>query len=379
MNLLLASTTLHWLGPARLPRALAKAGFTVSLLGPAAALAGHSRFLARYDTLPENANRVQWEVAFAETVERVEPRIVIPCDDTATGLMQALAYAPTPALHASTALAMAALARESLGDPQFYSSSTDKTLLPEAAAHAGVRIPPTEIVDDIEAAAAFATARGYPIVLKRGHGAAGEGVAVVAQSDGLVAAFAKVAAPQASFRGDERGRIVVQSFIPGRSVTRGSVGWDRDELGGITRERVTRNPADIGPGSTIRIYNEAEVREASRKLTRELDIRGFFTAEYIVHETGGEAYLVEINRRVGTGGHLGAAVGVDLCAALHAALSGEKVTTAGDVPPGYEKVIAQFPQEWLRDPGSAWLRNFQVDVPWDEPELFEAMLRLRHL
>src|SRR5262245_13327955 len=133
MNVLLASTAIHWLGPARLPRALTKAGFTVSLLGPAGALAGHSRFLARYDPLPESANRVQWEAALAETVEKVAPRIVIPCDDTATELLQALVYAPTPALQASTALTLAALARESLGDPQFYGSSTDKRLLPEAS------------------------------------------------------------------------------------------------------------------------------------------------------------------------------------------------------------------------------------------------------
>jgi hypothetical protein len=49
------------------------------------------------------------------------------------------------------------------------------------------------------------------------------------------------------------------------------------------------------------------------------------------------------------------------------------------VAPGFERVIAQFPQEWMRDPGSPYLRDCPSDVPWDDPEVFEAMLRLRHM
>jgi hypothetical protein len=36
-----------------------------------------------------------------------------------------------------------------------------------------------------------------------------------------------------------------------------------------------------------------------------------------------------------------------------------------------------FPQEWLRDPRSHYLRDHPVDVPWDEPELIRAMLARR--
>ena len=36
-----------------------------------------------------------------------------------------------------------------------------------------------------------------------------------------------------------------------------------------------------------------------------------------------------------------------------------------------------FPQEWLRDPASAFLRDYPVDIPWDDPELFEAMIAMR--
>jgi hypothetical protein len=46
--------------------------------------------------------------------------------------------------------------------------------------------------------------------------------------------------------------------------------------------------------------------------------------------------------------------------------------------PGDEWINVHFPQEWLRDPESSYLRDYPVDVPWDEPELIKAMLAMRH-
>ena len=40
--------------------------------------------------------------------------------------------------------------------------------------------------------------------------------------------------------------------------------------------------------------------------------------------------------------------------------------------------MVHFPQEWLRDPQSPHLAQHPSDVPWDEPELLEALLKLRH-
>jgi hypothetical protein len=31
--------------------------------------------------------------------------------------------------------------------------------------------------------------------------------------------------------------------------------------------------------------------------------------------------------------------------------------------------IALFPQEWIRDPASSFLRSAYHDIPWEEPEL----------
>jgi hypothetical protein len=51
---LLASTATRWLGTARIPAALASAGFEVSLLTPRNSLAEKNRFVAKVGHLPRN-------------------------------------------------------------------------------------------------------------------------------------------------------------------------------------------------------------------------------------------------------------------------------------------------------------------------------------
>ena len=106
-------------------------------------------------------------------------------------------------------------------------------------------------------------------------------------------------------------------------------------------------------------------------------MKGFFAAQFIVEERTRQLYLLEISRRVTPGHHSGALVGVDLCAALHAALTGERSNVPQDLPPGFERTLAQFPQEWLRDPESPYLMEFPLDAPWDDPDLLDAMVAMR--
>ena len=104
---------------------------------------------------------------------------------------------------------------------------------------------------------------------------------------------------------------------------------------------------------------------------------GLFATEYIVERTSGHAYLLEVNRRMTPGLHVGSRIGVDLCAALHCAMHGVAPTTRADMDEGEEYLNVHCPQEWLRDPRSHYLRNRPVDLPWDEPELIKAMLARR--
>jgi hypothetical protein len=58
-------------------------------------------------------------------------------------------------------------------------------------------------------------------------------------------------------------------------------------------------------------------------------------------------------------------------------MHGVAPTTRVDMDEGEEHLNVHFPQEWLRDPRSHYLRNHPVDLPWDEPELIKAMLARR--
>ena len=113
------------------------------------------------------------------------------------------------------------------------------------------------------------------------------------------------------------------------------------------------------------------------RLVSGLGISGLFATECIVEAETERVYLIEINRRLTPGMHVGSRIDVDLGGALYAALTETPSTSRSDPAPGEEGIGVHFPQEWLRDPESSFLRDYPVDVPWDDPNLLEAMVAMR--
>ncbi|HEX4524018.1 MAG TPA: hypothetical protein VH704_10900 [Casimicrobiaceae bacterium] len=375
---LLVATATQWFGTARIPRSLTRAGFEVSLLAPRDTLAEKSRFIARIRHLPDNATLRQWVDAFTETVELTSPRLVLPCDDTAFRLLQTLALSPPGGMRPESHLQLARLIGNSLGDTRFYRTSVEKTLLPPAAEALGIRVPPYAIIDTPAAARSFAAAHGYPIVLKRDHSTAGEGVAIVDSSDEVAAAFEHLARPDLSDpAAAATGTVLIQALIDGDVHYENTAAWNGRRVGGFAVHRLEYADDVKGPAAVIRCYRSDEICDFSAKLVRGFGMTGLFATEYIVERTSGDAYLLEVNRRMTPGLHVGSRIGVDLCAALHCAMQGVAPTTRIGLDDGEEHLNIHFPQEWLRDPRSHYLRNHPVDIPWDEPELIKAMLARR--
>jgi hypothetical protein len=71
-----------------MPRALARAGFTVTLLTPRDSLAEKSGFVSRVGHMPDGATARQWLYAFGAAVKASSPRLVVPGDDIALRLLQ---------------------------------------------------------------------------------------------------------------------------------------------------------------------------------------------------------------------------------------------------------------------------------------------------
>ena len=375
---LLVASSSNWIGPARMPRALAAAGFDVHLLAPPDSLIAESRFLVDRHVLPARATVLQWVDALALAVGAASPRILLPCDDLSFRLLCLLATLPPPGVPAGLHLRLSELVRHSLGDPRFYEVSVDKTLLPSAAQAMGVRVPRSIVCADLTAAEAFARGHGFPVVLKRRHSSFGDGVAICASPSELAAAFATlIAADRADEVGtEERGRLLVQSFIAGSVEYYAIAAWRGSLLVGYGAARVVGNPEPKGPATVTRYHRAPAMREFAQRLVEGFGMSGLLGLECVI-AAGGEPYLIEINRRIVPGTHRGRELGVDQCAALRAALDGLPVPTRSDLEAGEEVVRVSFPQEWLRDPKSRWLREYPVDVPWDELQLLEAMLARR--
>jgi hypothetical protein len=380
-SVLLVATATRWLGTARIPRGLAQAGFTVSLLAPRNSLAEKSRFIAKIGFLPDEATPMQWAHAFAATVVATLPRLVVPCDDMAFRLLQMLALTPPPRMQPAMQLRLAALVCESLGDPAHYAASTDKTLLPAAAVALGMRVPPFAVCSGADEIAAFAATQTWPIVLKRRHGFAGQGVAICTDRNDVARAIALFAAADAQDLADPApgpARYLAQAHLPGRTQYFMGLAWKGRLRAGYAGEKIIANPEPTGPPTVTRYFRSPPLRAMTEQLVSGFGMSGHFVVEFRVDERTQDVHLIEINRRISPATHLGAMRNVDLCAALYAAVEGITSTSRADLDEGEGGINVFFPGEWLRDPHSRYLRDYPVDVPWDEPELIEALLALRH-
>jgi predicted ATP-grasp superfamily ATP-dependent carboligase len=352
------------------------AGFDVWVLAPKGALVAQSRYVAEVSYLPDAATPMQWMYMLAANIEQRAPRLIVPCDDTTLQLMMSFVESPPEGLGRPLRERLLDLIRESLGDPGYYRASIDKTLLPPAAEALGVRVPPYAVISDTAEARTFAQTHGYPVVLKRAFGTAGEAVEVIPDATLLERAFRKLLSARDATLWSAKD-LLIQAWVPGRGLLHAVAAWNGIAYAGMTREVLMRNPA-TGPSTVVRCRSAPEARRFSELLAAGFGISGFFGPEFIEHEATGAVYLIEINRRVTNGVQMGGLVGVDLCAALASALDGRIYEKRADIPAGEEHLIAEFPQEWLRDPGSPHLREARTDVPWDDPDLLRAMLAMRH-
>jgi predicted ATP-grasp superfamily ATP-dependent carboligase len=374
---LLVSTIARRYATARIPRALANAGFAVAALTPKSALVEASAYVTKIGHLPDNATPMQWVFAFAAMVKATTPRLVVPGDDAAFRLLCSLAAEPPANMVPAMQAQLASLIRESLGDPSWYRASADKLLLPAAVEALGLRVPPYAIVASAQDAAAFAATHGYPVVLKRRHGFGGPAAVSCSDETAIAPIFAELARLDAldpEGRGD--GRLLVQAPVRGERHPYALVAWQGESLAGWSSDVVATDRPPMGAPTVLRLQRSDALADLTSRLVRGFGMSGFVTLEWIVEEGTGNVYLGELSRAVAPSAHCGAAHGVDLAAALFAAAGGAAIEARTALDPGEAPLVVLFPQEWLRDPESPYLLDYPVDVPWDDPKLLEALLAL---
>jgi len=97
---------------------------------------------------------MQWLLSLVAMIKEVEPRLVVPCDEVAIRLLFELVRNPPRDLHGEDGTRIKVLVQQSLGNPDYYETSIDKTLLPAAAEALGVPVPRYAVVQSVEQAAA---------------------------------------------------------------------------------------------------------------------------------------------------------------------------------------------------------------------------------
>jgi hypothetical protein len=372
---LLVATASRWYSTARAPRALAKAGFDVTLLAPRDALAAASRYVSRIAYLPDAATTVDWVHAFAATVKAGRPALVIPCDDVSFRLLAMLVIAPPPQLQPALQRELAALVRDSLGEPAHYETTQDKALLARAALRIGLPVAAQAIVATADEALRFADRHGLPVVVKQRGAQANDAAHIVESRDALALAIeALLDVDDAVGDPASRPTAFIRKHIDGYICHHYVAAWQGRLLGGYAGARLHAHGA---PDAMIRFRDDALVRPLSERLVDACAMSGCCTIQYAIARATQSPFLLGIDRRVGSGTHCGGLMNADLYAALHDALLGTPCATRPALDAGEERIFVQFPVEWLRDETSPWLRRYPVDAPWDDPELLAAMLALR--
>jgi len=164
----------------------------------------------------------------------------------------------------------------------------------------------------------------------------------------------------------EKFIVNAQAFVEGKEATSAVACWNGKVFAALHFEVVHKTSA-AGHATVVRLIENPEMSAAAEKVVSRLRLSGVHGFDFMLDQKTGNAYLIEINPRATQVGHLALGPGRDIPAALYAAVSGEEVQPAPRVTE--KDTIALFPQEWIRDPESPFLRSAYHDVPWEEPEL----------
>jgi hypothetical protein len=375
---ILLSTTLNWPSAARLAGSLASVGCEVDALFPAGHMLERSRYLAhgyQYRALDALAS-------LDHAIGASRPDVIVPCDDRAVRHLLALWHrAGSRNQHD-----IAALIERSLGEPANYPAMMARSEFIHIAREAGIDTPDTVAVGTLEEFESQLQAFGLPAVLKVDGSWGGDGVALVRSRAEALAAWRRLSNPPSRLRswlraarrrdphfllaGSGEPVVSLQRFVAGNPATTAFACWKGEVLAAIHADVVVAQDA-TGPACVVKLVQSVQMDKAARGLARRFGLSGLHGLDYI-RDGDGKAQLIEINPRATQLCHLALGEGGDLAAALASAVLSKPVAVRERVTAN--DVIALFPQEWRRDPQSAYLTSAYHDVPYDDPDVLKACL-----
>lgn len=384
-TVLLISTASSF-SPARLAMALATRGFEPNAICPSRHTLRKTRAVAK--VFPYRSLMPLWSLTTA--ILAAKPDLLIPCDDWAVSLLHELYFREMR--KSNTTSIVPRLIEHSLGSPQSFPLAHERAAFIKLAQEEGLRVPEIRALPSRDDLRKWADEVGFPAVLKADSTSGGDGVRIVHTADEAEQAFGPLEAPpmlakalkRAWFDQDmallwpsllrKRYVVNIQTFVAGRDATSTIACWKGKVLASLHFEVLNKQDAG-GPSTVLRLIENEEMSEAAEKMARRLSLSGLHGFDFILETGTGHAHLIEMNPRATQVGHLALGAGHDLPAALFGALTGKEIQSAPRVTD--KDTVALFPQEWLKNPASEYLRTAYHDVPWEEPDFVLACLKRR--
>ena len=185
--------------------------------------------------------------------------------------------------------------------------ATDKVLLPEFAASAGLQTPPTIVVGgDGETIGTF----GFPAIVKPKR-------SWVRNLDGTVSQYSahyvstKQAAEEA-LQALPGGEALVQPYIPGQLVSVAGVSWEGELICALHQASIRIWPVPCGVSAYAQtVPPNAKLEQGVGRLLKAIGWSGLFQAQFI-RSSRGEHYLIDLNPRVYGSLALAVAAGMNL-------------------------------------------------------------------
>ncbi len=380
----LIATTRRWVPTARLAMGLAKAGFIVEAVCPP----GHPIEMTSCANKVHAYRGLAPLKSFSAAIAEQRPDLIVPGDDLATWHLHAI-YEQEKAREDKGSETSDVIER-SLGAASSFPVVYARGEFLDLAQKLGIRVPKTKFIASLGDFEEWVSKNGFPVVLKANGTSGGVGVRIVRNLEEGKVAFRALAAPPLLLRALKRAvvdqdytlvwptllrsRVSVnaQTFVSGREATSALACWKGEVLAALHFE-VLKKSESSGPATVLRLIVNTEMSAAAEKIVRSLNLSGLHGLDFMLEAESGSAYLIEINPRSTQVGHLTFGPGRDLPAALYSAVSGRTAQESAELTE--KNTIALFPQEWLRDSESEFLKSCYHDVPWEEPKLVNACIR----
>ena len=309
-----------------------------------------------------------------------KPDMILPCDDGVVWQLHSL-HTRQPALRE--------LIEHSLGRAESYQTIRSRGELLQTAQELGIRIPQTEQITSDTQLQFWPEEASGAVKLDGTWG--GSGVTIVHSRSEAIAAFRRMSKPISaglalkrwlvnrdllalwSLRERESGSVSIQRFVAGRPANTMMACWGGKVLGLVTVE-VLASQGSTGAATVVRVVDNPEIEQAARLLAFRLGLSGFHGLDFMLEDETGAAYLIELNPRSTQLGHLRMAGQGELAGMIAARLGADPGTeSTPDCKIG--SAVAFFPQAFIWNPESAYLRTAYHDVPWEQPALVRELMK----